>query len=194
MLNTLTKEFTITMKRLVSALLLTLLLVLSFSAIKAADSVDDQGNPNDPTANDRANACYDGGTLEGKCDSDLLWQAGWYLIRFEHGSLSRADFPGWLIWVLPPEVKVKYELVGGGTTVDMTCYIEVGPGVFESTSTAVLNGANGGNFVWTNPTTLINSYSNWLIWTSGGGFATGYYGDCSPLGIGSPAPTGIQVI
>ncbi len=178
------------MKRIIPALLLTLLLVLSFSAIKAADSVDDQGNPNDPAVNERANDCYEGGQLEDKCDSDLLWQAGWYLIRFRHGLLSRADFPGWLIWVLPPEVKEKNELGG----VDMTCYIEVGPGVFEAASSAVLNGANGGYFTWIGSFELDNSYSGWLIWDSKNGFATGYYGDCSPLGIGSPAPGNIQVI
>jgi len=92
------------MKRLISVLLFLLLLVMSFSVIHAADSVDDQGNPNDPTVNDRANACYAGGSLEGKCDSDILWAAGWYLIRFEFGTFERGDIPTWVVWVLPPEV------------------------------------------------------------------------------------------
>ena len=64
---------------------------------------DDRGNSNDPTSNERANACYDDGSMAGKCDTELEWQAGWYLIRFEHGLIERDDFPDWLVWVLPPE-------------------------------------------------------------------------------------------
>ena len=47
--------------------------------------VDDRGNPNDPRVNERANACFEGGSMAGKCHADNEWEAGWYLIRFEWG-------------------------------------------------------------------------------------------------------------
>lgn len=37
-----------------------------------AHAEDDQGQPNDPTINERANACYEDGILANKCDSELL--------------------------------------------------------------------------------------------------------------------------
>lgn len=81
-------------------LILVLICLVSFSIVHAA-GLDDRGNPNDPAVNQRANACYEGGTWEGRCDTDLEWIAGWYLIRFEAGIFSRADIPAWLHWMLP---------------------------------------------------------------------------------------------
>jgi hypothetical protein len=80
--------------------LLIVLLVLSFSFL--AFALDDQGNPNDPHTNDRANACYEDGSMAGKCDTDWEWEAGWYLIRFEAGMISREDFPAQYAILLPP--------------------------------------------------------------------------------------------
>lgn len=68
---------------------------------------DDQGNPNDPALNERANACFAGGSLEGKChttDADangviddldvaFMWWCGWYIIRAEQGLLRAEDTP-----------------------------------------------------------------------------------------------------
>lgn len=60
--------------------------------------MDDEGNPNDPFTNDRANACFEGGTLEGRCHVDFdqngtvdefeiawAWECGWHIIRYEAG-------------------------------------------------------------------------------------------------------------
>jgi len=188
------KELSIPMKRIVILSLLALITILSFSAIKAADSVDDHGNLNDPAINDRANACFEGGSLEGKCDSDLLWQAGWYLIRFEHGLLTRADFPRWLIWSLPPEIKAKVT-AGAGEVVDMTCYIQVGDAAFQYASPNVLGGANEGDFFWKSPTYLLNWYTPGALalWRDGTWYV-GYYGDCGALGVGDPAPADLNIV
>jgi hypothetical protein len=57
---------------------------------------------NDPTVNNDANACFEGGTLYDSCnttdvdddgnvdqtDKDWLWTCGWYLIRVESGIFS----------------------------------------------------------------------------------------------------------
>jgi hypothetical protein len=58
---------------------------------------------NDPRTNPDANACFIGGSMVGKCDSDLLWNAGWYLIRFEQGLITRGQVPDQYKWVLPKE-------------------------------------------------------------------------------------------
>jgi hypothetical protein len=70
-----------------------LAVLLVFSPSILAFASDDQGNPNDPNDNDRANACYEDGSMAGKCLTDWDWEAGWYLIRFEYGLLSRENFP-----------------------------------------------------------------------------------------------------
>lgn len=76
-----------------------MLSVLIFGVVFAG-GVDDEGNPNDPRVNERANACYMGGTLEGKCATEAEWQAGWYLIRYEYGMINRQGIPVWAQWVL----------------------------------------------------------------------------------------------
>jgi hypothetical protein len=76
------------------------LLVLSSAILTFA--LDDQGNPNDPNDNDRANACYDDGSMAGKCLTDWDWEAGWYFIRFEYGLLSREEIPAQYAVLLPP--------------------------------------------------------------------------------------------
>jgi hypothetical protein len=85
-----------------TALFLFAFLVLLIAATVLASSVDDQGTSNDPRVNERANACYEGGTLAFRCTSDDLWELGWYLIRFEFGLISRENFPARFAYALPP--------------------------------------------------------------------------------------------
>jgi hypothetical protein len=93
-------------KRIIPPLVLVsgLLIAVAATIVIAEKGFDDQGNVNDPRVNPRANACYEGGSLEGKCDTDIEWIAGWYLIRYEYMMISRSEFPKYLEWVLPPEV------------------------------------------------------------------------------------------
>jgi hypothetical protein len=105
-------------------LLLSVMLVLS-SMVMMAQGVDDEGNPNDPTVNERANACYETGSMETKCgnndwnkngviDSYEIqwdWTCGWYLIRFEYELVSRGDFPTQCSILLPSEREVVEEAV-----------------------------------------------------------------------------------
>jgi hypothetical protein len=64
-------------------------------------------DPLDPTTNPDANACYEGGSLEGRCDNNDLngdgtvsddekawmWNYGWHKIRFEKNILDPKDYP-----------------------------------------------------------------------------------------------------
>lgn len=84
------------MKRLLLIVLIVLFAVLIVQA------EDDAGNINDPGENERANACYEDGSLANQCDTDWEWHCGWYLIRFESGSLSHDTFPEWCESLLPP--------------------------------------------------------------------------------------------
>lgn len=56
---------------------------------------------NDPNEEIDSNACYAGGSMEGKCVTEEDWEAGWYVIRYEYGLISAEDFPDWLKWALP---------------------------------------------------------------------------------------------
>jgi hypothetical protein len=110
-------EEEIYMKRLwVYAQLIAILLAALAGGIVMGDpGRDDAGNSNDPTVNERANACYEGGSMAGKClDDEVLWIAGWYRIRFDYGLLSLENIPDWLAWVLPPD------------SAPSTCTIDIG--------------------------------------------------------------------
>jgi hypothetical protein len=82
-----------------------LILVLAFLVIFGAQALDDNGNPNNPNENPNSNACYEDGSMAGKCDTPEKWEAGWYLIRFEYGLISRENFPSYFSWALPEEVQ-----------------------------------------------------------------------------------------
>lgn len=82
--------------------LITFIVLLLSSSIVFA--VDDQGNENNPTTNERANACYEDGSMAGKCDSEWEWVCGWYLIQFEYNLSTREEFPNWCISIIPPEI------------------------------------------------------------------------------------------
>ncbi len=78
-------------------LLLSIVLIFSSLVLHAQDDVS--GFVNDPAVNENANACYEGGSMEGKCNDDFdgdgvisdfevtwAWECGWYLIRYEAGT------------------------------------------------------------------------------------------------------------
>lgn len=77
-------------KPCVIGFLFILFIALSGIALLAQNSVDDQGDPNDPATNPRANACYAGGSLAGRCNVEWEWVCGWGIIRVEKGLLNRA--------------------------------------------------------------------------------------------------------
>lgn len=127
------------------------------------------------------NWCYAGGPWDdGRCnDPDpniraWYWNAGWYRSALERGEID----------VIPPEY---------GGSLGNACYIEVGPGAFQFASATVRNGGNEGDFVWANQFVLNNTYSGWLIWDQTV-WMVGYYGDCSPLGVGPDAPPGLNIV
>jgi hypothetical protein len=89
------------MKKLIAIFVICLLGVMT---VFAQDSVDDQGNPNDPAVNERANACYAGAAWEYRCGNDqTLWDAGWYYIRLQRGILSPSELPSSFWWIIPSD-------------------------------------------------------------------------------------------
>jgi hypothetical protein len=78
------------------------LLLMSSTAFVIAQDL-----PNDPTVNDDANACYTGGTMEGRCgtvdhdgngviddyESEWDFRCGWYLIRYQYQMISSVELP-----------------------------------------------------------------------------------------------------
>lgn len=56
-------------------------------------ALDDQGNVNDPATNERANACFEDGSMAGECDTDWEWTCGWYMIRYENGIFGSSQVP-----------------------------------------------------------------------------------------------------
>ena len=92
-------------------ILLFLVLTLSTMAVYAFNSKT--SDENDPLTNPDANACFIGGSMVGKCgDSDLFWNAGWYLVRFEQSIITRDQVPDQYKWILPKEGMVS-EASGG---------------------------------------------------------------------------------
>jgi len=90
------------MKKLIIIVFIALLSVF----MVVADGVDDRGQPNDPDTNDRANACYEGGSMEhAGCSTEWEWVCGWHLIRWEaDGSY---DMPVTCRILLPPELETS---------------------------------------------------------------------------------------
>jgi hypothetical protein len=84
-------------------LLLLVVFILGFGLPTLAQDNKDTTDPFTPADNE----CYDGGTLEGKCntldvngdyvvdqrDTDWMWTCGWYLARFNDGRMRRLQVP-----------------------------------------------------------------------------------------------------
>jgi hypothetical protein len=81
-----------------------MLVILVFVSLLGAQAVfagDVSAEGDHPALDPNANACMAGGSLEGKCDSEAMWNAGWYLVRFERGEIDHDEFPDDYAWVLP---------------------------------------------------------------------------------------------
>lgn len=88
------------MKKILILIFIALLSVASVSA----DGVDDQGQANDPATNERANACFEGGSMEdANCTTEWEWTCGWYLIRWEND--SSYEVPATCQILIPPPVE-----------------------------------------------------------------------------------------
>jgi hypothetical protein len=80
---------------LIALIIVALSAALGLGLIAADDSQPEPGTPED-------NACYDGGLMAGKCDTDWEWNGGWYLARFLTGSITRQEVPVIYESLLPP--------------------------------------------------------------------------------------------
>lgn len=82
------------------SILFTSILLLVTALFAHADGTDLQ---NDPTINPDANACFEGGSKAGICETDIEWIAGWFLIRLETEVYTYEDVPDFLYWMLPAD-------------------------------------------------------------------------------------------
>jgi hypothetical protein len=96
---------------------------------------DDRGNVNDPGFNERANACFAGGSLEGKChttdadfdgdiddlDIEYMWWCGWYKIRVEFRHIPRSAAPEGCQPLLAPLSVPSGAPAAGGGSVSPAC-------------------------------------------------------------------------
>jgi len=148
-------------------MLVLVLLLLTNLTVFADTGVDDQGNPNDPNVNDRANACFEGGSMAGRCEIELHWTAGWYLIRYEYGIFSRDEVHSLVAWVLPPEP----EDVPGGKPIS-ACAFAWNPNFYVDFSGS--NFVGSGNY-WSDPACTVpngNLSRKWVYSPSGQANAT----------------------
>lgn len=69
------------------------------------------------TPDPKDNACYPGGSMEGRCENELHWNAGWYRARWESKLITRDDIPFIYQWVVPapPPVFVGESESGSGS-------------------------------------------------------------------------------
>jgi hypothetical protein len=125
------------MKRRLFVILALVVFFIPVSVSLADTGLDDQGNPNDPAVNARANACYPGGAMEGKCDTEWEWTCGWYLIRYNAGMYSRSQVPATCASLLPPVLK------GAKTYPTVGCVLLT---PFDISGPVYLN-FNGGNYL-----------------------------------------------
>jgi hypothetical protein len=111
------------MKRL---LLIGAVMMLALGAVFTVALADEEGatcttNPGEsalPECFTHAdNECYAAGTMDGKCTNDWEWKAGWYIARFNEGSMTREEVPAEFQFLLPPPAPPPVEVVNapGGT-------------------------------------------------------------------------------
>ena len=86
------------LKRIVVLIILTLATGILVSANTG------QSASNDPNESPTANGCFEGGSMEGKCQTETEWRAGWYVIRYEYGIFTRDQVPSWAAWAIRPAV------------------------------------------------------------------------------------------
>ncbi|MCS6835841.1 MAG: hypothetical protein NZ750_07470 [Anaerolineae bacterium] len=92
-----------------------LILVVAIAALAALAIAETPA----PTPDPKDNACYPGGSMDGRCEDDNHWNAGWYYARWEQGKIKREDFPVMYIWVLPPLLEPAEQAQGSSSGI---CY------------------------------------------------------------------------
>ena len=90
------------------------LFVLLMVFASALTSAEETPNPLDPRTNPDANACYSGGSMDGRCENQNHWNAGWYLIRWEHDLMQAEDIPAQYQWVLYTRIPLAVQGQGQG--------------------------------------------------------------------------------
>ncbi|MBK9749142.1 MAG: hypothetical protein IPO91_20515 [Chloroflexi bacterium] len=148
--------------------IVTLLFLLVAIPAFAQEDTETQDLPNDPYVNDAANACLEGGAMEYRCHTELEWQAGWYLIRFQVGMITRAQVPDWVAWVLPPEIVEESAPI----SLINYCALAWNPNFYVDFTNS--NFVNSGNY-WSDPACTIpngNLSRRWVYSPSGEANAT----------------------
>ena len=84
------------MKRSLLFSIVSIFIFVSLLTVQAAFADDHGESDLDPDAN----ACFEGGTLEGQCHTEAMWEAGWILVRVEHGLIDPGDVPDEHDWIV----------------------------------------------------------------------------------------------
>jgi len=98
-------KLSVIIKNVTTAMIISLLAITVLANNQTGE--DDQGNPNDPGINERANACFEYGTMENSCNTtdinengsvedwevEWMWTCGWYKIRAEYGIIPLEQLP-----------------------------------------------------------------------------------------------------
>lgn len=106
-----------------AAWILALMCLLFGSTLFSAAQENLSGSPED-------NACFTGGSLDGKCDwptdaeDEWAWECGWYIARVDTGEFTVNDVPPWCNYFTAPQV---------------VCYSSASPGQLDFTLSAPLN-------------------------------------------------------
>jgi hypothetical protein len=112
------------------AFILLIILLLAALAVVAQEDLPDD-----------ANACNEGGSMEGKCNIDFngdgevsdyevtwAWTCGWYMIRYDAGVFARNQVPVFCSSLLPAEVVDGGS--GGEDAEPAYCYEDPIPGEY----------------------------------------------------------------
>lgn len=87
--------------------LLALVLIATTVIISTAQEGTDEAHDLDAAQLDAdANACAEGGSMEGRCETEWDWIYGWYFIRYEAGIFTREELPEQYRPALPPVIVV----------------------------------------------------------------------------------------
>lgn len=81
-----------------------LVLFVALLALTLVSTAQDENSGESP----EDNACYAGGSLEGKCDwptdaeDEWAWTCGWYIARVERGIIAESSVPNWCNYFTTP--------------------------------------------------------------------------------------------
>lgn len=101
-------------------------------------------NAQDPTAGSKEdNACNEGGSMAGKCDTEWAWTCGWYIARWESGIFTRSQVIDSCASLLAPysiEVALCYDSRQGPSSLVQGQFTKIPLWLCSETMRPLMNG------------------------------------------------------